>query len=68
MKTIIQCPHCRALKFVEIETKKIFWVPLRSNELLALHTIMSSSTLMVVTGEIKIIAETCPDCYSQIFN
>lgn len=68
MKKIVQCPNCKALKFMEVETEKIIWTPLTINEQIAIEELASSSTLMVVTGQIEIIAENCTTCYSQIFN
>ena len=68
MRTIVQCPTCKAVKFLTVEGKKTFWQPLTETEFIAFEIVQSSNTLQILVGEIYAEHILCDCCNHAIEN
>lgn len=67
MKTVVQCPDCKALKF-RSSTRGVFWQHLCEDEQIAFDVILSSPALQVIAGQVKVDVELCMECYAKQYN
>lgn len=68
MKTIVQCPTCKAIKFIVVETKKEIWRPLTPSEFMAFEIMQSSETLQIIVEDVYASPCLCPICKKQTLN
>lgn len=68
MKTIVQCPTCKAIKFLTTKDEKVFWQPLTEPEFIAFEIMQSSQTLQIIVEDIHASQCLCPECEKQKLN
>lgn len=68
MRTVVQCPTCKAVKFMLVKDKKVIWQPLTETEFIAFEILLSSDNLQILVGDITANHELCEHCTHSIEN